>query len=230
MATLGHAWVQAGVCKHGRNTEDLAELETIMLQKSNLATLLLAAVAVAPTAAVVTQFSTTVTTTTTTTTKNPDCADNKGMCCESKKHNCHHAANGFKSECSTVNECVNCHGITQVANGNLVGLDTLDCSDQVVAVAGAGAGAVANPPPAPAALPPKILKATQAASTESSSGLTDWETALIVGAGAVVVVGGVAYNKWDQISRHTRRHLPVNDYSSYSYSYSIDDTGQLNLL
>ena len=42
------------------------------------------------------------------------------------------AANLFDSECSTVNECANCHGLTTDANGVVVGLEGLDCSDQSV--------------------------------------------------------------------------------------------------
>ena len=33
-------------------------------------------------------------------TTNPDCAGNKGMCCESKNNNCHVAAKQFNVECS----------------------------------------------------------------------------------------------------------------------------------
>jgi len=56
-----------------------------MLQKSNLATLLLAAVAVAvaPTSAAATTIAAA------TTTKNPDCAVSKGMCCKAKENKCH---------------------------------------------------------------------------------------------------------------------------------------------
>ena len=64
-----------------------------------MTTLLLAAVAcaVAPTAAQTPNFDPAAATTTTTTTSiNPDCAENKNVCCTAKYEECWNTANGAK--------------------------------------------------------------------------------------------------------------------------------------
>ena len=107
-------------------------------------------------------------------------------------------------------ECVGCHGITVV-----------DCHEFVVAGAGAGAA----PPPAPAALPATILEATQAASTESSSGLTPLQIVLIGLGGTTLVVGGVVYTKWDDIKERVPGLVP-----GIAFGIETDNTAQINLL
>ena len=125
-------------------------------------------------------------------------------------------------------ECVGCHGITEAASGNLVGHDTLDCSEFEVAAAVAGGGAGANLPPPPAALPPVILKAPQAASTQSSSGLTPSQIALLALGGTAFAVSGVVNTKWDDV----KERLPAwvrGIGSSIAFGIETDDAAQTNL-
>ena len=115
------------------------------------------------------------------------------------------------------------------ANGfDLVGLDNLVCSDQVVAPAGAGAGAGAAPVPPP---PAPILKATQAPGTPSSSGLTPAQNALIAaGVAVVVVVGGAAHLKRVGCGNHLMERLPAWVTSSADGIDTAGPAQMMNLL
>ena len=80
--------------------------------------------------------------------------DSENMCFTAAYNGCWDPATSIsKPECSRVGECVGCHSITEDASGNILGLQALDCSGQVVVAA--------NPPqpqpqPPPAALTPQM--------------------------------------------------------------------------
>ena len=89
------------------------------------------------------------------------------------------------------------------------------------------AGAAANPPPPPpppAARTPQMGGTATLASTEStqsSSGLTPLQIALLAFGGTTLGVSGVVYTKWDDI----KERLPA-----WAPGIETDDTAQINLL